>query len=292
VASLRAPAKLNLTLEVLGRRSDGYHRLRSVMVPVTLYDQITIERADGELRFRSNSAEIDPQDNLVVRALRALELPRYDLDVFLDKRIPIGAGLGGGSSDAAAVLEAAMSGTLGNVGVKDFLGIARRLGSDVPFFLAQTAALVEGTGERVTPLGAPPDWGCTIVRPPITVLTADAYAELDRFPQRERPRPQSATIELAEALQRHDLKRVLDLAQNDFEMPAVRAHSQIGQALELVSAWNGGFAKLTGSGAAVYTLYERPPSETLALPPSFERFDARFLGTPAWRTPSTMKGGR
>ena len=282
---LRAPAKINLTLEVLGRRPDGYHRLRSVMVPISLYDQITIEPGERGLQFRSNRAEIDAEDNLVIRALRELKLPSDDFKIFLNKEIPIGAGLGGGSSDAAAVLQAAMSGLLGEIGAKDYLGLALRLGSDVPFFLAQTAAIVEGTGERVTPLGAIPEWSCTVVRPPISVSTADAYAAFE-VSGGSRPRNASTTIELGEALQRGDLGRVRALSQNDFEKWAVRTYPPIEDALKILAAWNNGFAHLTGSGAAAYTIYAQRPEASLVLPAGFERFDATFVRTPVWKTES------
>lgn len=283
---LRAPAKINLSLEVLGRRADGYHRLRSVMVPITLHDEITIERGSRGLQFRSNSAQIDPADNLVVAALRALALPGYDLEVFLNKRIPIAAGLGGGSSDAAAVLIGAMNGLFGEFEPKDYVGIARSLGSDVPFFLTRAAALVEGTGERVTPLGAVPAWHCTVVRPPVAVSTAQAYAALDARPTTTRSRNASVMVALGEALQRKDLARVRSLAHNDFEEAANHAHPQIRAALELLAAWNGGFARLSGSGSCVYTLYERLPPEPLVLPASFDRFDATFATAETWRSES------
>ena len=281
---LRAPAKINLTLEVLGRRPDGYHQLRSVVVPIGIYDEIAIEPAEGELEFASDAQEIDPQDNLVVKALRALELGADNFSVFLKKRIPIGAGLGGGSSDAAAILLAAMRGDFGNLGARDYLSIARALGSDLPFFLTQTAAIVEGTGERVTPLGAVPAWQCTVVRPPIHISTATAYAEHRLLPD-SRPRAASATIELAEALQRADLTRVRALAQNDFEQWAAGKHLHVQTALQALAQWSG-FARLTGSGSAVYTLYDEVPKAALQLPPDFERFDATFISAPIWRTES------
>jgi 4-diphosphocytidyl-2-C-methyl-D-erythritol kinase len=285
VLLLRAPAKINLTLEVLGRRDDGYHRLRSAIVPISLHDQITIEEGGRGLQFTSDCAEIDVEDNLVVNAIRALALPRNDFKISLKKEIPIGAGLGGGSSDAAAILQAAMNGAFGNVAAKDHLAIARRLGSDVPFFLAQTAAVVEGTGERVTPLGTVPEWSCTVVCPPIAISTADAYAQLELV-ERSRARGSSATIELGEALQRGDLERVKTLAQNDFEKWAAASYPEVGIALKILAEWNAGFAHLTGSGAAVYTIYERAPAAPLALPAGFQRFDATFVRTPVWRTES------
>jgi 4-diphosphocytidyl-2-C-methyl-D-erythritol kinase len=154
--TLTCPAKINLTLEVVGRRDDGYHALRSVMVPLELADELQITRA-GAFSFDCSDPALEGADNLVVQAALALE-PPPDYALSLHKVIPTQAGLGGGSTDAAGVLRAAMSGAFGRRYDNDWLELARSLGSDVPFFLADTGALVEGTGERVTAVGALPPW--------------------------------------------------------------------------------------------------------------------------------------
>ena len=130
--TLRAPAKLNLTLEVLSRGADGYHPLRSVMVPVDLYDEISFAPSEDGFRFGCSDPGL-AAGNLVERALTALgPLPKND--VHLHKRIPTQAGMGGGSSDAAAILLAAQQALLPAPAGIDYLGVARSLGSDVPFF--------------------------------------------------------------------------------------------------------------------------------------------------------------
>lgn len=277
-----APAKLNLTLEVLSRRGDGYHNLRSVMVPVALYDEIEIGTDASGWSFESSDPALKT-DNLIERAVRASGIAPARLRVALRKNIPIGAGLGGGSSDAAAVLLAIMDGKLGAAPQADYLAIARSLGSDVPFFLCGTAALVEGSGERVTALGALPDWGATIIYPPVPVATAGAYALLDSQERESRPRSTSVTLRCAEALQRGDFATVNALLQNDFEGVIADAHPEVAQALSLLRAWNGTPAILTGSGSCVFTLWERQaPSHALELPAGFMRFDAAFATTNAW----------
>lgn len=131
-ATFPAPAKINLTLEVLARRPDGFHGVRSVMVPLDLKDEIAVGPSDRFV-FTCNREELAGDDNSVVRALRELgDLPPCRVE--LRKNIPVRAGLGGGSSDAAAVLRAAMLGTFGPQPAVDWLHVARRLGSDVPFF--------------------------------------------------------------------------------------------------------------------------------------------------------------
>jgi len=272
---LRAPAKLNLTLEVLNRRDDGCHNLRSVIVPVSLFDEIELGGPDP--------AELDAED-LVSRALRALGIAAAQQHVSLRKRIPVGAGLGGGSSDAAAILLAAMGGTFGSLGDRDYLALARGLGSDVPFFLAGTAALVEGTGERVTALGSVPPWQATIIKPPVHVSTAHAYASLDTHTLSSRPRNTSPTLQMGAALQRGDFETVVSLLGNDFQAPVAAQHAEIGVAVDALRKWSGAPAILTGSGSCVFTLWKEKPSATsLELPAGFERFDVSFIASPHWR---------
>lgn len=190
-----APAKLNLTLAVVGRRADGFHDLHSVFVPLALHDVLTL--APSGAGGRSDTLHVSgldpgaPADNLVLRAIAAARdaigagpgrPPTPSLAVRLDKRIPVAAGLGGGSSDAAA----AFDGALEAWGAGDALDADRRLaavatvGSDVPFFLGSVPALVEGRGDRVTPLkGVHGHPGILLVTPAVALRTADVFAAFD-----------------------------------------------------------------------------------------------------------------
>jgi 4-diphosphocytidyl-2-C-methyl-D-erythritol kinase len=254
--AIEAPAKINLTLEILERRDDGYHGLRSVMVPIGLYDRITWKAAD---RFRLITD--DPRltsDNLIERAFRAIGRGEIRLEITLRKAIPVGGGLGGGSSDAAAILRAAMSGAFGALAGRDWVATARALGSDVPFFLVEGPALVEGTGERVTALGAPPPWWLCIVVPRASVDTGEAYRRLDASRGRlaRTARSQSVSLRLGEALQRADFAATQALMQNDFEEIIVGAYPAIAQALEALRAAGAERPMLSGSGACVFALCE------------------------------------
>ena len=283
---LHAPAKVNLTLEVLARRPDGYHGIRSVMVPVALADTIAVEPGD-RFSFACSAAGLDGADNLVVRAFAALgELP--PVRVRLEKFVPSQAGLGGGSSDAASVLLAAMDGAFGPPPDLDWIATARALGSDVPFFLAKTAALVEGTGERVTPAGALPPWHVLLVKPPVAVSTAQAYSRLDERPHESRARSDSVSIALLTALQRGEFDDVERLMQNDFEAVVAAGTPEIARALDALRAAGASNALLAGSGSCVFTLVRTQREidaifERLALPAEFQRFPTRFAATPAWR---------
>lgn len=283
---LLCPAKINLTLEVLARQPDGYHAIRSVMVPLGIYDEIHVEEA-RDFSFACSEAALENDDNLVVRAARAVA-PDARLRIRLEKRIPSQAGLGGGSSDAAAVLRAAMAGAFRVAPFFDWIGTARSLGSDVPFFLAGTAALVENTGERVTAAGALPAWHVLIVTPPAQMSTAAAYAALDARPLRSRPRNASSSLAALTALQRGDFERVQALLNNDFQETIAAAAPPVARALDALRAAGATNALLCGSGSAVFTL--APDASTIAglahrlsLPEEYRRFEAPFARTPNWR---------
>ena len=254
-----APAKVNLTLEILARRAGGYHALRSVMVPLALADEILFEPSE-RFTFACEPPSLAP-DNLVVRAFERIGLADAPLAVALRKRIPAGAGLGGGSSDAASVLRAAMRGDFGTAGMRDWLGDARALGSDVPFFLADAPAIVEGTGERVTALGAAPPWWVVLLVPEVHVATGDAYAALaaarERTPMPARARSDSATLRCGEALQRANYAGVLETMTNDFEPIVRERYPAVDAALRaLHDAGAPGRAMLSGSGGACFALFE------------------------------------
>ncbi|MGA2394827.1 MAG: 4-(cytidine 5'-diphospho)-2-C-methyl-D-erythritol kinase [Candidatus Lustribacter sp.] len=256
---VRAPAKINLTLEILNRQDDGYHRLRSVMLPIALEDEIGIEPAE-RFSFACEPAALTG-DNLVVRALAAAGMEGAPLAVELHKRIPVGAGLGGGSSDAAAMLRAAIDGALGTAGAHDWIAVARALGSDVPFFLTGTGALVEETGERVTALGALPPWWVVVLAPDVHVDTGDAYRRLAaaraQTPPPSRPRAGSASLRALEAVQRGDYAAAIAAATNDFEPLIAAAYPPVAAALRALQAAHAPHAMLSGSGGATFALCER-----------------------------------
>jgi 4-diphosphocytidyl-2-C-methyl-D-erythritol kinase len=282
-----APAKINLTLEVLARRDDGYHGIRSVMVPLALADELAIDPAE-QFSFACDRNDLSDDRNLAVRAVRALTIdPKVALR--LRKRIPTEAGLGGGSSDAAAVLRAAMDGAFGTALQRDWVALARSLGSDVPFFLASTGALVEGTGERVTAIGALPPWHVLVIKPPAAVSTATAYAELDKRERTLRPRSESLSLRMVDALQRADFDGVQTLLHNDFQEPIARLVPEVGAALDALRSAGAANAVLAGSGSCVFTLASDASTlerieRALSLDPAYLRFPTAFGATPAWRS--------
>lgn len=176
----RAPAKVNLSLEVLGRRPDGFHDLASVMQTVSIFDEIDVHAARA-FRFHSSDPALDCEDNLVVRAARLLAdvtASSLDCEIQLRKAIPYAAGLGGGSSDAAMTLHMLNEWWRLKLPLHQLVEIGARLGSDVPFFLCGGTAFVTGRGELVQPLPAPQPIWYALVNPGMSVPTGEIFGAL------------------------------------------------------------------------------------------------------------------
>lgn len=251
VADVRACAKLNLALAVTGKRADGYHDLRSVFVRIELADDVRVGR-HTRLEVR-NTVDIGPGEDLASRAVRALAAAtgrEAHAFVRIRKRIPLAAGLGGGSSDAAAVLRALA--TLWGTDV-DLATVGAAIGSDVPFFVRDVAAaLVTGRGEIVEPLPAPSEpVHLVVVRPTLRLGTAEVFADL-----RDTDRHASAHVDtLATAFARGavtpDLVRVH--SENDLLGPAERLCPAIAS-WRAAAAARGVALSLTGSGPTLFAV--------------------------------------
>lgn len=240
---VRAHAKINLGLAVLARRGDGYHEVETVLLRLDLHDVLTVALEGDGVRLRATGLPVPAgEDNLVLRAARAyLEAARSSrgVRITLDKRIPVAAGLGGGSSDAAAVLRALAQLLPAEV---DLDALARSLGSDVPFFLADVpAALGRGRGERLTPLEVPP-LDLVLVDPGIPVRAADAYAALQNFTPRLRPE------RIVARLERREEPGLL----NGLQPGVLLGHPEIRGVLDALRASGLRGVLLSGSGSTCF----------------------------------------
>jgi 4-diphosphocytidyl-2-C-methyl-D-erythritol kinase len=262
-----AQAKVNLFLHILAREKSGYHQLETAFCRLALADDVLVHtqpaRMGGIRTIDCRGADVGPAGrNLAFRAAVAYADARgwpAGFRIEIEKRIPVGGGLGGGSSDAAAVLKAAMSGAFGPAPDLDWVATARSLGSDVPFFLVGTGALVEGTGERLTPVGSLPVWWVLIVRPSVAVDTAQAYhllASSRRNGAPSRPRSTSRTLAALDALQRGDFLALQKNLVNDFHEPILEAHPLVAQAHASMIAAGAPEALLSGSGSCLFALFE------------------------------------
>lgn len=253
-----APAKLNLFLHIVGRRADGYHRLQTVFQLLDWGDTIRLRiRDDGIVARTSGLENLEPENDLAVRAALALQAAadgKRGVDIAVEKRIPVGGGLGGGSSDAATVLIALNALWKCGLSIDQLAGIGRKLGADVPVFVRGHSAWAEGVGDELTPIDLPARW-YAIVDPGVTVPTR----ELFQLPELTRDTPPTT------------ISRFLDGSEtaNAFA-PAARARfPRVAAALD----WLGGFgqARLSGSGGCGFVVVEsqrdakdivrqRPPS--------------------------------
>jgi len=257
-----APAKLNIFLEVFGRRADGFHDIRTVMVPVSVYDEVTVETGRCGIEVEADDPGVPADGRNTCWRAAELFMERQGAPagarIRLRKRIPREAGLGGGSSDAAAVIKA-LSVLTGRPPGPGFAGeAAARVGADVPFFLFGGAALVEGLGERVTPVRWEVPFAAAIVKPPFGCPTGEAYARLGR-PAAEAPPPPREVPAFC------GWDDVAAARGNDFEAAWEAVRPRIRRLKEALLAAGAQAAGLTGSGSAVFGLFRREEEARRAL---------------------------
>jgi 4-diphosphocytidyl-2-C-methyl-D-erythritol kinase len=261
--SLNTPAKVNLTLAVLGKRADGFHEIESLVIPIPLYDQVCLVKStcNGmQLTCDDPALPVGPE-NLVWRA--ADTLARYvgrspDVHIRLTKRIPAGAGLGGGSSDAAATL-IGLNRLWGlDLGKTELVGLAAALGSDVPLFLDRCPVIIRGRGEQIELVGL--DWSgwLVLVLPPFGMSTAQVY-------RRWRPDgvpPPSAD----EVVRAYRAGAALDgLLFNMLEGPAFSIEPRLAELHAGMVELGAPYARMSGSGSALFALFqERRQAESFA----------------------------
>ena len=255
--TVEAPAKINLTLDVVGRRDDGYHLVETVMQAVDLCDRVTVRRTDkpGAVSLLCDDARVpDRPDNTAVRAAAAFfaacGLPNPGVEIGLRKRIPLQAGLAGGSADAAGTLVALDRLMDTRMTAAELCAVAETVGADVPFCVLGAAAYAEGIGTILTPLPSLPDCAVVIAKPLDGVSTAEAYRLVDRAALTRRPHTGAAV----DAVCAGDLAAVAHGLCNVFEealaLPEVAA---IGQVMREHGTLG---CRMTGSGSAVFGLFD------------------------------------
>ena len=274
-----APAKLNLFLHVLGRRADGMHELQTVFRLIDRCDRVGIApRADGELRFTGAFDD----DNLCLKAAKLLQAEtqsRQGCEIVLEKHLPVGGGLGGGSSDAATVLRVLNRLWGLDLGLPELMALGLKLGADVPVFLLGRNALGEGVGERLTPLDLPPAW-YLVLTPQVSVSTKEIFTDAaltrDTKPLKIPP-------------------FLSGRGRNDLQAVAQRRYPEIADHLAWLSKHvpAGSFApRMTGSGACVFAEFARQ-ADALALhaqlPAPMRGFVARGLERHPLLEPATFQ---
>ncbi len=257
-----APAKVNLFLEVLNRRADGYHNINSLFQAVSLFDRITFRRTDSPtVRIEIASGPKVPTDNtnLMAKAYQLLveELTvRSGLEILIEKNIPIGAGLGGGSTDGAACLIACNLLFDLKLNKSRLAELALSIGSDLPFFFSGGQALVTGRGEVMAKTSYPVDYWMVLVTPDINVSTAQSYASL-----RIGLTPSRAALTLRGCQTSDEFIEFLKLSGNDFEKNHLIRYPELGRIKEKLLTNGAALARMSGSGSTIFGIYSEPPSE-------------------------------
>jgi 4-diphosphocytidyl-2-C-methyl-D-erythritol kinase len=258
VQSYPAPAKLNLMLRIVGRRADGYHLLQTVFRFLDYGDEVRIAvRADGEIRRVSDVPGVAPEDDLTVRAARLLQEAAgtaLGADIDLVKRLPMGAGLGGGSSDAATVLLALNSLWRTGLARADLQRLGLKLGADVPVFVFGESAIAEGIGEVLSPISLPPAW-YLVLTPPVSVATARVFAHPELKRDSKMVKIQGFSASGWQRIGQHRGQHPgQHRAANDMQDLVCRLYPEVGRHLEWLL--QHGPALMTGSGAAVFGAFE------------------------------------
>ncbi len=252
---IRAYAKINLSLDVLGRLENGYHQVKMIMQTVGICDVLTFEKTGGEIEISSDSGELpNGPGNLIYKAIRLMQ-ETYGIEggarVFLEKHIPIAAGMAGGSTDAAAALKAVN--LLYGLGLseEELRKAGVKIGADVPYCIMGGTALSEGIGEVLTRLEPMPDCFLLVAKPPINVSTKEVYEALDSREITEHPDGDG----MIRAIREKDLKGITDRLGNVLADVTQPKYPVIGELRELMMAQGALGSLMSGSGPTVFGIF-------------------------------------
>lgn len=275
--TLAAHAKLNLTLDILRKREDGYHDLQSVMQTVELHDDVTVALREGEgILCRCGQLPGD-ESNLAVRGARAFlaaaGMEAQGLDITVEKRIPIQAGLAGGSADAAAVLRALRRLLLPHMPGEALRRVGAAVGSDVPFCLLGGTALAEGRGERLTALRPAPMFHVVLCKPDFSISTPELFRRVRVSELWGRP----DTPGMLDALHRGDPEGVAGRVRNVFETVLPPAYREIFAIKAMLHRLGGEATAMSGSGPTVFALFREEGAARQAWEAMKQSYGQTFL---------------
>lgn len=278
--SVRTPAKINLSLDILGKRNDGYHFVKTIMQAVSIFDEITIEpNENGEIRIFCDRDDIpSDESNLAHKAAVAffkhIKLETTGIDITIEKKIPALAGLAGGSSNAAGVI-VGLNELMGTeLSVDELCDIGARVGADVPFCIIGGTAIAEGVGDILNSLPNIPECYFVIVKPDFDISTAEAFARYDLFDV-----PKSSEFDdMIAAIALQDIEKIGNLLFNALECAA--DHTEISRIKEEMIENGAIGALMTGSGSAVYGIFEKKRQAAKCAEEFSEKYDFVEVCTP------------
>lgn len=254
---LRAYAKINIGLNIISRRQDGYHNIETVFQQIDLFDQIVVKRiSEFDILIRSDNLQV-PTDhnNLCYKAARLIQQAtgiREGIEIEIHKRIPIGSGLGGGSSNAAAILKGLRQLWQFQIDAEDLQKLALKVGADVPFFLDGGTALATGIGEKLTSLVLPFNFQCLLIYPNIEISSTWAYKNFNFVLTKTKKSIKLSKI-FSQQLPVWDLK---NLISNDLEEVVFQHYPLLSKMKQLLYCNGAFFASMSGSGSTIYGLFK------------------------------------
>jgi len=260
---LKAYGKINISLDVVGKREDGYHLLRMIMQTVDIYDELTFEPCGEGIQIACNKEGI-PTDNrnLVYKAIELFKNTygvQGGVKVHINKNIPMEAGMAGGSTDAAAALRAMRSLYNPQVSDEELMKLGVKIGADVPYCIIGGTALCEGIGEVITPLSPFRGKVLLVVKPNFGVSTVGVYKSFDIKEVKDHPN----TEELIKAMEKHDVSYVAKNMMNLLEQVTIKNHKEIQEIKDFMLEEGSLGAMMTGSGPTVFGFFEhRATAET------------------------------
>lgn len=252
---IEAPAKINLTLDIKGKRKDNYHELETIMHQVNLLDRIHLSRGGEGIQVTSNNPVIPGgKENLAYRAAELMYISfgiKEGIKIFIEKNIPVGAGLAGGSTDAAAVMQGINTVFSLNIEQDEMLKLGEQIGSDLPFCILGGTAIARGRGEKLSILEKGPGLDILLVKPDFSLSTAEIYQDFK--PERVKDFPDNTAF--VEAWQNHDIIRIALNMKNVLESVSIHKTPEIQKIKKMLCGLGALNAVMTGSGPTVVGIF-------------------------------------
>ncbi len=278
--TLKSYAKINISLDLVGKRDDGYHLLRSVMQKISLCDYVTVKGSESGIKLKCNRKYIPTDErNIAYRAAAAFFKAtgiNGGCNITLKKYIPCGAGLGGGSSNGAAVFDALCSLYKVNFDADKKSEILQSVGADIPFFFYGGTALIEGIGEKVTPLKNLPDCRILIVKPPVSLSTAAIFSS----PLVKGGFGTNSTDKVIDAINNGDIDGVISGAYNALEGASINEAPVIADIKNELLNCGADFSMMSGSGSAVYGIFKNYKACKMAYQTLITKYKDTYITKP------------
>lgn len=269
---IKAYAKVNLSLDVIGKREDGYHELEMLMQTIDLYDVININKATKGINITSNKAYLPTDDRNLCYKAAQLFMDKYEvndgIDININKNIPVAAGLAGGSTDAAAVLKAMRDIYEVKASNEQLMELALKIGADVPYCIVGGTALCEGIGEKITKLHSFNNHILIVIKPPFGVSTKEVYQNIDISKIYKHPDTEC----LVRAIEDNDLDYVSKNMKNVLENVTLRKHSILKDIKNSMIKYGALGAMMSGSGPTVFAFFE----DMLKAQYCYEKFKTKY----------------